>query len=49
MDRRDFLKAAGIAAAAPAIGEAALKNIRDRLKERLFAWYNPEDNPYRAV
>jgi len=26
-----------------------LKNIRNRLKGRPFAWYNPRSNPYRSA
>ena len=29
------------------INDPALRKIRNRLRDRLFAWYNPEKNPYR--
>ena len=29
--------------------DPALTTIRDELRHRLFAWYNPETNPYRAA
>jgi len=31
------------------IGDPALKKVRDNLQQQLFAWYNPEKNPYRPV
>ena len=35
--KRQFLQTAGAGAA----------EIRNRLRDRLFVWYNPEKNPYR--
>jgi choline-sulfatase len=29
------------------IDDPAMKKVRDQLRDRLFAWYNPEKNPYR--
>ena len=29
------------------IDDPSLRKIRNRLHDRLFAWYNPEENPYR--
>lgn len=31
------------------IDDPALKNTRNRLKDHLFAWYNPDSNPYRSA
>ena len=31
------------------INDPALKKVRDKLREQLFAWYNPEKNPYRPA
>lgn len=31
------------------INDPALKTVRERLQERLFAWYNPQTNPYRPA
>ena len=31
------------------INDPALKKVRDELCEQLFAWYNPEKNPYRPT
>jgi len=31
------------------INDPALKKVRDELREQLFAWYNPEKNPYRPT
>jgi len=31
------------------INYPALKKVRDELREQLFAWYNPEKNPYRPT
>ena len=31
------------------IDDPGFKRTQSRLKDRLFAWYNPEHNPYRAV
>jgi len=31
------------------INDPALKKVRGRLRDRLFAWYNPEKNPYRPA
>ena len=29
------------------INDPSLKKVRDRLRDRLFAWYDPERNPFR--
>jgi len=29
------------------INDPGLKKVRDQLRDRLFAWYDPEKNPYR--
>ncbi|MHC4496682.1 MAG: sulfatase family protein, partial [Planctomycetota bacterium] len=31
------------------INDPAMKKVRDRLRDRLFAWYNPEKNSYRPT
>jgi len=31
------------------INDPALKKVRNRLHDRLFAWYNPQKNPYRPA
>ena len=31
------------------INDSALKKVRNRLHDRLFAWYNPQNNPYRPA
>ena len=31
------------------INDSALNKVRDQLRDRLFAWYNPEKNPYRPA
>jgi len=31
------------------INDLALKKVRNELREQLFAWYNPEKNPYRPT
>ena len=31
------------------INDPALKKVRDKLREQLFAWYNPAKNPYRPT
>ena len=30
------------------VQDPRLVSVRDELRERLFAWYNPEANPYRT-
>jgi len=31
------------------INDPGLKKVRDQLRDRLFAWYDPEKNPYRQT
>lgn len=31
------------------INDPGLKKVRDQLRDQLFAWYNPEKNPYRQT
>jgi choline-sulfatase len=31
------------------IDDSSLRKVRDQLRDRLFAWYNPEKNPYRPT
>jgi hypothetical protein len=31
------------------IDDSALKKVQNQLHDRLFAWYNPNKNPYRPA